>query len=152
SALVSDRPDLRIVALAPAGTGFLSRWRLPLAVLATLCAVGAVVLLAAGTLGRQERRRPVRRVTPGPAPEPPAPPPVPLAMLSEQLAAANDVDALLRVILDAAIKATGAVGGRVARPGETESRADALRVPVDTNDPAGDSALILYPPPDGFSA
>jgi diguanylate cyclase (GGDEF)-like protein len=150
SALVSDRPDLRIVALAPAGTGFLSAWRLPLAVLATLCAVGVLVLLAAGVLRRQDRRRPVRHVTPEPAPA--AQPPVPLAMLSEQLAAANDVDALLRVILDAAIKATGAAGGRVARPGETERRDNALRVPLHTNDPDGDSALILYPPPNGFSA
>jgi diguanylate cyclase (GGDEF)-like protein len=151
SALVSDRSDLQVVALAPAGTGFLSAWRLPLAVLATLCAVGVLVLLSAGALHRQERRRPVRHVTPDPAPQPAAQPPVPLAMLSEQLAAANDVDALLRVILDAAIKATGASGGRVARPGETESRADAVRVPLQTNDPDGDSALILYPPPNGFS-
>src|SRR5947208_3339447 len=40
SALVSDRPELRVVALAPAGNRLLSAWRLPLAVLATLCAVG----------------------------------------------------------------------------------------------------------------
>src|SRR5262249_33899270 len=113
-----------------------------------------LVLLAAGVLRRQERRRPVRHVTPEPepAPEPAANPPVPLAMLSEQLAAANDVDALLRVILDAAVKATGAAGGRVARPGEPEPRGDALRVPLDTNDPDGDSALILYPPSGGFNA
>src|SRR5439155_8176899 len=45
SQLVSDRPDLRIVALAPSGTGFLSAWRLPLAVFATLCAIAVVVLL-----------------------------------------------------------------------------------------------------------
>ena len=157
SALVSDRPELRVVALAPAGNRLLSAWRLPLAVLATLCAVGVLVLLSAGALRRQERRRPVRHV---PTTEPQEPvaqqPPVPLAMLSEQLAAANDVDALLRVILDAAIKATGASGGRVARPGEAGTRAgesdsDVLRVPLHTNDPEGDSALLLYPPPDGFS-
>jgi diguanylate cyclase (GGDEF)-like protein len=152
SALVGDRPDLRIVALAPGGTRFLSAWRLPLAVLATLCAAGVLVLLSAGALRRQERRRPVRHVTPEPASAPAAQPPLPLAMLSEQLAAANDVDALLRVILDAAIKATGAAGGKVARPGETETRSDALRVPLHTNDPEGDSALLLYPPPNGFSA
>jgi diguanylate cyclase (GGDEF)-like protein len=158
SALVSDRPDLRIVALAPAGTRFLSAWRLPLAVLATLCAVGVLVLLSAGALRRQERRRPVRHVAAAEPPQEPVAqqPPVPLAMLSEQLAAANDVDALLRVILDAAIKATGASGGRVARPGEAGTRAgesdsDVLRVPLHTNDPEGDSALLLYPPPDGFS-
>ena len=152
SALVSDRPGLRIVALAPAGTSFLSAWRLPLAVLATLCAVAVLVVLSAGALRRRERRRPVRHVTAEPQAPATQQPPVPLAMLSEQLAAANDVDALLRVILDAAIKATGAAGGKVARPGETETRADALRVPLQTNDPEGDSALLLYPPPDGFSA
>src|SRR5207249_19039 len=60
SRLVSDRPDLRVVALAPSGTGFLSAWRLPLAVFATLCAIAVVVLLALGMLRRQERRRPAR--------------------------------------------------------------------------------------------
>src|SRR5439155_14951745 len=155
---VSDRPDLRVVALAPAGTRFLSAWRLPLAVLATLCAVGALVLVFARTFRREDRRRPVRPVAATePTQEPVAQqPPMPLAMLGEQLAAANDVEALLRVILDAAIKATGASGGKVARPGEAGTRAgesdsDVLRVPLHTNDPEGDSALLLYPPPDGFS-
>jgi diguanylate cyclase (GGDEF)-like protein len=153
SELVRDRPDLRIVALAPAGTRFLSAWRLPLAALATLCAVGVLVLLAAGGLRRHERRRPVRHVVAEPPQQPSAPgPPMSLAMLGEQLAATKDVDALLRVILDAAIKATDAAGGKVARPGEALTPdGDVLRVPLQTNDPAGDPALLLYPPPGGFS-
>ena len=160
SQLVSDRPDLRIVALAPASTGFLTAWRLPLAVLASTVALGVLVLLSFGALRRQERRRPVRPVVVEPELLPVAaqePPGMSVAMLGERLAAADDVDALLRVILDAAIKATGAVGGKVARPGEAVPRADesggeVLRVLLHTNEPEGDSALLLYPPPEGFSA
>jgi diguanylate cyclase (GGDEF)-like protein len=159
SQLVSDRPDLRVVALARADSGFLSAWRLPLAVFATLAAIAVVVLLSVGLLRRQERRRPVRRVVAQPLPlEPvPTPPGMSVAMLGERLAATNDVDALLRVILDAAIKATGAAGGRVARPGETvsalgEPESDEMKVLLHTNEPEGDSMLVLYPPPGGFSA
>jgi diguanylate cyclase (GGDEF)-like protein len=154
SELVRDRPDLRIVALAPAGTRFLAAWRLPLASLATLCVAGLLVLFAAGGLRRQERRRPVRHVVAEPAQQrAPQEAPMSLAMLGEQLAATKDVDALLRVILDAAIKATGAVGGKVAQPGVALAPdGDVLRVPLHTNDPDGDPALLLYPPPAGFSS
>src|SRR5262249_45854911 len=157
SELVSDRPDLRVVALASPATRTLA-WRLPLAALATLCAAGVLVLLAARAFRRQERRRPLEHVVVDRPPEPaPQAPPMSLAMLGEQLAATEDVDALLRVILDAAIKATGASGGKVARPGEAVTRAgepdsDVLRVPLHTNDPDGDPALLLYPPPEGFGA
>jgi diguanylate cyclase (GGDEF)-like protein len=80
-----------------------------------------------------------------------------VSMLGEQLAAAKDVDALLRVILDAAIKATGAAGGKVVRPGDpaatpSGSEREVLRVPLNTNEPEGDSTLLLYPPASGFSA
>jgi diguanylate cyclase (GGDEF)-like protein len=161
SKLVTDRPGLRIVALAPASTSFLTAWRLPLAVLASAVVLGMLVLLSFGALRRQERRRPVRPVVvetelmPVTAQEPPAG--MSVAMLGERLAAADDVDALLRAILDAAIKATGAVGGKVARPGEAVPRAaepggEVLRVLLHTNEPEGDSALVLYPPPEGFSA
>ena len=160
SKLVTDRPELRIVALAPASSSFLTAWRLPLAVLASAVALGVLLLLSFGALRRQERRRPVRPVVVEPELLPVAaqePPGMSVAMLGERLAAADDVDALLRVILDAAIKATGAVGGKVARPGEAVPRADesggeVLRVLLHTNEPEGDSALLLYPPPEGFSA
>jgi diguanylate cyclase (GGDEF)-like protein len=155
---VSDRPDLRIVALASPGTRLGSAWRLPLAALATLCAVGALVLLATRAFRRPERRRPLEHVVADARPEPAAQtPPMSLAMVGEQLAATKDVDALLRVILDAAIKATGAAGGKVARPGEAVTRAgepdsEVLKVPLHTNDPDGDPVLLLYPPPGGFGA
>jgi diguanylate cyclase (GGDEF)-like protein len=161
SKLVSDRADLRIVALARSDSGFLSAWRLPLAVFATLAAIAVVVLLSIGLLRRQDRRRPVRRVVTEPSPLPLEPVATPsgmsVAMLGERLAASKDVDALLHVILDAAIKATGASGGRVARPGETvshlgESEEDVMKVLLHTNEPEGDSMLLLYPPAGGFSA
>src|SRR6185312_13525905 len=154
SKLVSDRADLRIVALARSDSGFLSAWRLPLAVFATLAAIAVVVLLSVGLLRRQERRRPARRVVVDPQPLPlepvPTPPGMSVAMLGERLAASKDVDALLQVILDAAIKATGASGGTVARPGETvshvsETETDVMKVLLHTNEPEGDSMLLLYP-------
>jgi len=156
STLVSDRPDLRVVALAPSSSG--SAWRLPLAVLATLLALAVLFAFALGVLRRHERRRPVAhvRVAP-PAPREPQPEGMSVAMLGEQLAAAKDIDALLRVVLDAAIKATGAAGGRVARPGDAPARPgerenEVLRVSLNTNEPEGDSTLLLYPPPTGFGA
>jgi diguanylate cyclase (GGDEF)-like protein len=156
--LVADRAGLRVVALAPTSSGS-SAWRLPLAVIATLLALGVLVVFALGLWRRQERRRPVRHVVAEPrteTEEQPAPP-MSVSMLGEKLAAAKDVDALLRVILDAAIKATGAAGGKVARPGDpaakpSGSEREVLRVPLNTNEPEGDSTLLLYPPPSGFSA
>jgi len=158
SELVAGRPGLRVVALAPSSAGS-SSWRLPLAVLATLLGLGVLVALALGLWRRQERRHPVRHVVAEPRPdaeEQPVPA-MSVSMLGEKLAAAKDVDALLRVILDAAIKATGAAGGKVARPGDpaatpSESEREVLRVPLHTNEPEGDSTLLLYPPPSGFSA
>ena len=157
SQLVAGRPDLSVVALAPS-TGGSSTWRLPLAVLATLLALAVLVLFVLGAVRRQDRRRPVRRVAAEPL-EPASeeePPGVSLAKLGDQLAAADDSDALLRVILDAAIQATGAAGGRVVRAGETLPRSgterEVLRVPLHTNEPEGDSMLLLYPPAAGFGA
>jgi diguanylate cyclase (GGDEF)-like protein len=157
SELVAGRPGLRVVALAPSSSS--SAWRLPLAVLATLLGLGVLVVFALGLWRRQERRRPVRHVVPEPrteTEEQPAPG-MSVSMLGEQLAAAKDVDALLRVILDAAIKATGAAGGKVVRPGDpaatpSGSEREVLRVPLNTNEPEGDSTLLLYPPASGFSA
>jgi diguanylate cyclase (GGDEF)-like protein len=101
-------------------------------------------------------------VEPEPEPEPPAEgAPAPrepgVAQLGEKLAATNDVDALLRVVLDAAIKATGAVGGRIARRGEESSRlgepeSQLLRVPLDTSEGVDAAWLLLYPPESGFPA
>jgi diguanylate cyclase (GGDEF)-like protein len=157
SPLARDRPDLRVVALARGSSSFVSAWRLPLAVLATLFAIGVLVVLPFGVLSSEERRQRLPRVV---VEEPEVIEHAPAAMnvtaLGEKLAAANDVEALLRVILDSAIKATGAAGGAIARPGEPATQratgSGVLRVPVETNDPAESFALLLYPPPSGFSA
>jgi diguanylate cyclase (GGDEF)-like protein len=78
-----------------------------------------------------------------------------VALLGETLAATHDPDALLPVILDAAIEATGAVGGRILSADQSESlvahrQKNVLTVPLDTNEPGG-SALVLFPPPRGFT-
>ena len=152
--LVSDRPELAVVALSPGASSFVSAWRLPLAVFATLFALTAFLFLSFGSF-RHERRRPVRRVEPA-APGEAALATQPLGMtvdvLGEKLAATHDADALLGAILDAAIKATGAAGGRVARAGEAEPGKEVLRVPLDTDDPESPSELLLFPPPTGFGA
>jgi diguanylate cyclase (GGDEF)-like protein len=73
-------------------------------------------------------------------------------LLGELLAATHDTEALLAVILDAAVEATGAVDGRL-ETGVSSARVPegSLKVPLDTNEPGG-SALVLFPPPSGFSA
>src|SRR5262249_13647855 len=69
--------------------------------------------------------------------------------------ATHDTEALLAVILDAAIEATGAVDGRIETGVGAGGRArrrpkGSLTVPLETNEPGG-SALVLFPPPSGFS-
>jgi diguanylate cyclase (GGDEF)-like protein len=158
SPLVSDRPDLRIVALAPEDASFVSAWRLPLAVLATLVALGVLLIVSSVLLRGQNSMSRVPRATDEPIDEPAEQrQEVSIELLGEKLAETNDVEALLRVILDAAIKATGAEGGRVARAGEPGSRVgesgnEMLRVPLETDEPEGNSSLLLYPPPSGFTA
>lgn len=157
SPLLADRPELRVVALTPVGPGVLAAWRTPLAVLATVLALGALAALAVAAL----RARAPAHATP-PAPLRAGPPrrraeerrPAGLELLGEQLAAAKDREALLRAVLDAAIEATGAAGGRVAAPDEPTARAgesgsDVLRVGLAAREAEG-AVLLLYPPPGGF--
>jgi diguanylate cyclase (GGDEF)-like protein len=150
ASLVGDEPSLEIVVLTPRSKSFVSNWRVPLALFVTIFAVGLLVLLTGA---------PSRAPAPPPVDEPEQEPPaeVGVAQLGEQLAAANDVDALLRVVLDAAIKATGAAGGRIARRGEDASRLgesenQLLRVPLDTTEGSDAASLLLYPPESGFPA
>jgi diguanylate cyclase (GGDEF)-like protein len=157
SPLASDRPELQVVALAPGGANLVSAWRLPLAALATLVALGLLVVLSAAVLRDRERTQQVPRLSEPAEVTSDRQQAARVELLGEELAATNDVEALLRVILDAAIKATGAKGGRVARPGEPASRVgesgnEMLRVPLETNETGGDSWLLLYPPPSGFGA
>jgi len=158
SPLVSDRPELRIVALSPGATSFVSAWRLPLAVLATMVALGVLLIATSGLLrGRKPTPR-LSHVVDEPITVPAEPPEeVSVESLAEKLAETYDLETLLHTILNAAIKATGAQGGRVARAGEPGSRAgesgdEMLRVPLETDEPGGNSSLLLYPPPTGFSA
>jgi diguanylate cyclase (GGDEF)-like protein len=156
SLLVRGRPELRVVALTRHRASFVSAWRLPLAALVTLLAFGALALYMLVLPRRRERVRdgsalgaPVQATEQKELSG--------LARIGETIAAANDAEATLRVILDAAIKATGAAGGRIARPGDPVTRAgergnELLRVPLDTNEPGGSSTLVLYPPPTGFGA
>jgi diguanylate cyclase (GGDEF)-like protein len=152
SPLVTGRPDLRIAAFAAQSDSFVAAWRRPLAVAATLIALGALgawmfALVRPETLTEHAPGRTAAEQEEVDG----------VALLGETLAATHDAEALLRAILDAAIKATGAAGGRIARPGDPVSRLgesgnELLRIPLDSDNPTGSSALLLYPPSTGFSA
>jgi diguanylate cyclase (GGDEF)-like protein len=113
-----------------------------------------LVLWAAGVQRRREAPPRERRARPRPGADQPLSGAV--ALLGETLAATHDMEALLAVILDAAVEATGAVGGTIVRGGATGSRVGdhnsaSLTIPLETNEPGG-SSLILFPPPSGFTA
>ena len=75
-----------------------------------------------------------------------------LALLGETLGATHDVDALIEVIRDAAVEATGASASKLVR-GRTEpdeARPGTLTIRLD-DDLAG-SRLVLFPPQGGFTA
>jgi diguanylate cyclase (GGDEF)-like protein len=76
-----------------------------------------------------------------------------LALLGETLGATHDVDALIEVIRDAAVEATGASGSTVVRGGAepVETPTGSLKIPLEADDPRG-SSLILFPPRGGFTA
>ena len=80
-----------------------------------------------------------------------------LALVGDALAATHDPEALLPVILGAAIEATGATGGRLvagarelAIRGGAADPAKSLVVPLGNGDDSG--SLVLYPPEGGFEA
>src|SRR5204863_2314386 len=78
-----------------------------------------------------------------------------LALVGDALAATHDPEALLPVILGAAIEATGASGGRLVAgsrelaAGEGGTEVASLVVPLGNGHDSG--SLALYPPPSGFS-
>jgi diguanylate cyclase (GGDEF)-like protein len=157
ASLAGAGSQVRLVALTPTTSGVLSGWRLPLAVLATLAALALLVAWAAGPLraGRApaERRSPVRRPNGSGHPRPPVP--GALALLGETLGATHNPEALLDVILDAAITGTGAVDGRLVRGSAhlaelTNAHPGSLTVALETDEPGG-SHIVLFPPPGGFS-
>jgi diguanylate cyclase (GGDEF)-like protein len=77
-----------------------------------------------------------------------------LALVGDALAATHDPEALLPVILGAAIEATGATGGKLVAgsrelsAGMATKRGGSLVVPLGDGHDAG--SLVLYPPTGGF--
>ncbi len=137
-------------ARAPASLyAYRGKWSIPLdwlwpILLGLLAAVGAFRLL-----GKREARR---RTEPLPSTVRDA-----VALVGETLAATHNSDALLPVILQAAVEATSAAGGtitsddvRLAVRGSTPTDAPGtIEVPLEVSE--GTSALMtLYPPPAGF--
>lgn len=117
------------------------RLRALLAALATLLTVGfaGYVLAPALARGRAARKG--------------------LALVGDALAATHDTRALLPVILQTAIEATGARGGRlldrgreIARAGNVDGTAAPFIVPLPATDGGEHAELHLTPPPDGFDA
>jgi diguanylate cyclase (GGDEF)-like protein len=151
----SSRAGLRIVALGRQSGGPLSGWRLPLAVIATLAALLLAVNWVMSPLrGRAPGERQTARASEGRSSRDQTLP-AGVTLLGEMLAATHDTEALLGVILDAAIEATGAVDGRIETGGGTGGRGrrsprGSLTVPLETNE-SRSSALVLFPPSSGFS-
>jgi diguanylate cyclase (GGDEF)-like protein len=80
-----------------------------------------------------------------------------LALFGQVVAAAHDPHALLPVILETTVAATGAVGGRLVWDGETvaEMGSDpwpAERLLLSLDDEVGDRILVLHAPRLGFTA
>ena len=117
------------------------RWRALLAALVTLITVAALGWALAPTLvrGRAARRG--------------------VALVGDALAATHDTRALLPIILETAVEATGARGGRlldrgreVARAGTTDRETPPLVVPLPATDGGDHAELHLTPPLEGFDA
>jgi diguanylate cyclase (GGDEF)-like protein len=117
------------------------RLRAILAALATLFTVGfaGYVLAPALARGRAARKG--------------------LALVGDALAATHDTRALLPVILETAVEATGARGGRllddgreIARAGSFDPNSATFTVPLPAGEGGEHAELQLTPPPDGFDA
>ena len=158
--LVRDSGRFVLAALEPVASGGGDRTRRIL--VATAATVATVLLLAAALASlvsgrradRRERRRQLGGRTRGPRGEDAR---EALALVGDALAATHDPQALLPVILQAAVEATGAVGGRLVE-GEVElarvGHPDAggrrpLAIPLDEGRMG--SQLLLAPPAGGFS-
>ena len=117
------------------------RWRAALAAFLTLLTIAAVgwALAPALVRGRAARRG--------------------VALVGDALAATHDTPALLPIILETAVEATGARGGRlldrgreVARAGEIDPAAEPFVVPLPATEGGDHAELHLYPRPGGFDA
>jgi diguanylate cyclase (GGDEF)-like protein len=148
---VHDEVDLGGTARAQVRVvGFRGRPTVPLEWLwATLVGSGGV-LVSFRVFERRERRR---RAEPPPNTVRDA-----VALVGETLAATHNPDALLPVILQAAVEATSATGGTISAGGRTLAthghvggEEQPLEVPLDVPD-GPPATLALYPPATGFGA
>jgi len=162
--VVGGSPPVRLFALLPdrlVDSSGARRRRITVAVLATVATAALLVFTALQILrgrrrtptGTRDRRRPLG---PRAAPRRREGGRDALALVGDALAATHDPEALLPVILGAAIEATGASGGALVAgtrelvAGSTASAETAsLVVPLGNGSEAG--SLALYPPPGGFS-
>jgi diguanylate cyclase (GGDEF)-like protein len=163
--VVGGSSPVRLFALMPDrlvdSTGTRRR-RITFAVLATIATVALLLFTALQLVrsrqrsraGKRDRRRPLG---PRAAPRRREGGRDALALVGDALAATHDPEALLPVILGAAIEATGASGGKLvagARELAAGSSAPAeiasLVVPLGNGHDAG--SLALYPPQGGFSS
>jgi diguanylate cyclase (GGDEF)-like protein len=143
--LAGDGADVARVYAFRSTPHFPVGWLWPL--LAGLVAGGA----ALGLFRRAEERR---RAEPPPNTVRDA-----VALVGETLAATHNPDALLPVILQAAIEATDASGGSITsgevvlatRGATAPSQGDPLTFPLRVADGRG-AELLLFPPPSGFTA
>ena len=125
-----------------ASAGAAARRRQELTFVAGAVTVVLLALLALFVgLGRRRRRPPERSS---------------LVLVGEAFAAAHDEQALLPVILDTTVSATGARGGSLVWNGEVVARRGSTRrassaVAFELDDASGQSQLVLYPPRGGFS-
>jgi diguanylate cyclase (GGDEF)-like protein len=125
-----------------------ARWGIPLRWLWPFL-IGLVVAFGAfRVLGKREVRR---RTAPLPTTVRDA-----VALVGETLAATHNPDALLPVILQASVEATGAAGGTItaegvqlAARGSTSEVAGRLEVPLEVSE-GRPASMTLYPTADGF--
>lgn len=157
--LLRGSGHLVLAAVAPVAAGGDRTRRVLVAVAATvatalLLAAALASLLSGRRADRQDRRRQLGGRTRGPRGEDAR---EALALVGDALAATHDPQALLPVILQAAVEATGAVGGRlvegdveVARVGHPDAGGRRpLAIPLDEGRTG--SQLLLAPPAGGFS-
>ena len=145
-------------ALLPRSLVASSSGRLRWALFAALATLATILLLglAAYELVRHRRGQGERRRVLGPRSGPPDGRRDALSFVGDALAATHDPQALLPVILGAAIEATGAVGGRLVE-GKRELAVRGRRpegaepLVVHLSGPDDERTLALYPPPGGFT-
>ncbi len=143
--LVGGPSALSFVALAPAARS--GGWIVLLEVALLVLALAAAATALLGGRGRAS-----------PTAAPAATVRDAVALVGDTLAATHNPEALLPVILAAAIEASGAVGGELLEDGRLVSRrgtidAAARPLSADLGDAAGRGIrLLLWPPADGFSS